>query len=157
VEIAASPRFVAAPDWPHAIDADVLVQFGAGLRQNYRQTIERFLALEAMGSNQAQDQLRELKARVFERGEPTAQALEDGLRLLASGDFRARLAQLAVPSLWIAGRNDRLIPPAAMRWASEQCGQGRFVEIPSGHAPFLGHAPTVAQAIVEFARNTVPA
>jgi pimeloyl-[acyl-carrier protein] methyl ester esterase len=34
-----------------------------------------------------------------------------------------------------------------MAWSASQCG-GRFVEIPhAGHAPFMGHAAAVAQAL----------
>src|SRR5262249_23702615 len=43
VEIAASPFFVSAPDWPHGVPADVFIQFGRGLLADYRGTIERFL------------------------------------------------------------------------------------------------------------------
>lgn len=153
VEIAASPRFVAAPDWPHGVPADVFVQFGVGLRDDYRGTIERFLALETLGSAQAQDELRALKAHVFERGEPALAALEQGLQILRSTDLRGDLPALPVPSLWIAGRRDRLVPPAAMRWAAQASPDGEFVEIASGHAPFLSHATQVAEAIAAFARR----
>jgi len=156
VAIAASPRFVIGEDWPHGVARDVFAQFGAGLQNDYRGTIERFLALEALGSDHAQAELRDLRAHVFERGEPSLSALHDGLRVLDSTDLRARLAELAVPSLWIAGRRDRLVPAGAMRWAAQQSPQGRFVEFSSGHAPFIGHAPEVAQAIAEFAGTLPP-
>ena len=153
VEIAASPRFVAAADWPHAVPADVFVQFGLGLLENYRGTIERFLALETLGSAQAQDELRALKAHVFERGDPALAVLEQGLDVLQSTDLRSDLAALTVPSLWIAGRRDRLVPAAAMRWSAQASPAGEFLEIASGHAPFLSHATQVADAIGAFARR----
>jgi len=156
VEIAASPRFVLGPDWPLGVAAQVFEQFGAGLQRDYRGTIERFLALEALGSDHIQAELRELKAHVFERGEPTLAALEKGLHALETTDLRASLPGLTVPSLWIAGRRDRLVPAAAMRWAATQSPQGRFVEISSGHAPFISHAPEVAAAIVAFASEIAP-
>lgn len=155
VEIAASPRFVVGADWPHGVATDVFAQFGAGLQDDYRGTIERFLALEALGSDHAQAELRALRAHVFERGEPSLAALHDGLRVLDRTDLRARLPELAVPSLWIAGRRDRLVPAGAMRWAAQQSPQGRFVEFSSGHAPYIGHAPEVADAIADFA-GTLP-
>jgi pimeloyl-[acyl-carrier protein] methyl ester esterase len=156
VEIAASPRFVLGPGWPLGVAANVFEQFGAGLHRDYRGTIERFLALEALGSDHIQAELRDLKAQVFERGEPTLAALEQGLRALETTDLRANLSQLTVPSLWIAGRRDRLVPAAAMRWAAEQSPQGRFVEFSSGHAPFIGHASEVADAIAAFAGEIAP-
>lgn len=151
VEIANSPRFVAAADWPQAMAPKVLEGFETGLERDYRATVDGFLALELIGSPNPQSTLRDLKARVFERGEPPLRTLVDGLRALENADLRARLAELAMPNLWIAGRRDRLIRAAAMRWASQQTRHGEFVEIDSGHAPFLSHPREVADAIIEFA------
>lgn len=151
VQIATSPHFVTAPDWPHGVALDVFAQFESGLRQDYRATIERFLALEAIGSDDVQAELRDLKAQVFARGEPALTALECGMQVLETADLRARMRELAVPNLWIAGRRDRLVPAAAMRWASQQSPQGSYLEISSGHAPFVSHAAEVADAIATFA------
>jgi len=150
VMIASSPRFVVGPDWPEGVAAPVFAEFGAGLARDYRRTIERFIALETMGSDQSRAELRDLKAHVFERGEPTVSALNDGLSILDHADLRAEVSSLTMPSLWIAGRRDRLIQPAAMRWAAEQ-SRGRYLECDSGHAPFLAHAASLANAIAEFA------
>lgn len=153
VEIVASPCFVNTDGWTHGVDLAVFTQFALGLRQNYREAIERFLALETLGSVSAQAELRELKTLVFARGEPDLGVLEQGLHMLEATDLRAALAQLAMPSLWIAGRRDRLVPSAAMRWAATQSAQSGFVEIASGHAPFLSHAAEVTQAIADFAQG----
>lgn len=151
VEIAASPKFVASADWAHAVAAEIFVEFGAGLLADYRQTIERFLALETLGSTRAQDELRALKAHVFERGDPALPVLERGLDVLQSTDLRARLSKLSLPNLWIGGRRDRLVPSAALRWAAQHSPHGEFLEISCGHAPFLSHAQEVAGAIAAFA------
>jgi pimeloyl-[acyl-carrier protein] methyl ester esterase len=153
VQIATSPCFVSAPDWPHGVALDVFAQFEAGLRQDYRATIERFLALEAIGSDDAQAELRDLKTQVFARGEPAVSALECGMQVLEATDLRARIRELVVPNLWIAGRRDRLVPAAAMHWARRQNPRGHCLEISSGHAPFISHAAEVADAIASFAGN----
>ena len=150
VLLAASPRFVTAPDWPHGVAAHVFAEFAAELRVHYRHAIERFVALETMGSPHAQAELRDLKQRVFARGEPRVQALCDGLATLESSDLRDALAILAMPSLWIAGRRDRLVPPAAMRWSAGQSAHGRYLEFNSGHAPFLEHAGGIVDAVSAF-------
>ena len=157
VEIAASPRFVRADDWRDAVPATIFREFGAGLVNAFRPAIERFLALETLGSAHAQEELRELKAHVFERGEPCEQALLDGLSILDQVDYRDGVARLNMPNLWIAGRRDRLIPPAAMRWAAEHSSRGEFLEISAGHAPFLSHADQVAEAISAFAKRVMAA
>ena len=157
IEIASSPRFVRAGDWPHALPASVFGEFGSALATAFRPAIERFLALETLGSANAQEELRELKRHVFERGEPSAVALHEGLALLDQCDLRPELAQLAVPSLWIAGRRDRIVPPEAMRWAAEQSRRGSYLELSAGHAPFLSHADEVAGAIADFAESAMAA
>lgn len=146
--IASNPRFVHGQDWPHGVAHEVFEQFGAGLRGDWRRTLERFLALEAHGSGQMQAELRGLKAQLFERGEPSLAALECGLQALDRYDLRARLGELPVPSLWLAGRRDRLVPPGAMQWAAQAAPGGRYLEFNAGHAPFLSHAAEVAQAIL---------
>jgi len=157
VMIASSPRFVIGPDWPHAVAPEIFDQFGADLRRDYRGTLDRFLALEVHGSDCARDELRELRERLFERGEPAMRVLQDGLHLLEPSDMRAELAQLDVPSLWLAGARDRLIPWQAMQWAAEHSRDGRFEKIAGGgHAPFIGHADVVARAIGAFV-DSLPA
>lgn len=150
VAIAANPRFVLGEDWPHGVAHAVFAQFAAGLRGDWRRTVERFLALEAQGSDHAQAELRALKAQVFERGEPALAALEQGLDTLDRSDLRADVAALGTPSLWIAGRRDRLVPPAAMRWAAAAAARGQYLELNAGHAPFLSHAGEIAAAIAAF-------
>lgn len=149
VELASSPRFLVADDWP-GVDATLFEQFETGLRDDYRMVIERFLALESLGSADPQAELRGLREHAFERGEPSLTALTTGMRWLETADLRAQLAQLAMPSLWIAGRRDRLVPSAAMQRAAALADNGHFIQVPSGHAPFIGHAPAVAQAITDF-------
>jgi pimeloyl-[acyl-carrier protein] methyl ester esterase len=150
VLVSSSPRFVVGDDWMHGVAPSVFAEFGAGLAGDYRGTIERFLALETLGSEHARSELRALKHDVFAHGEPAMSALTEGLRVLDATDFRDDIGRIKVPSLWIAGRRDRLVDADAMKWAAGQSG-GRYVECNSGHAPFLGHADALAASIVRFA------
>lgn len=149
--VAATPRFVRAPDWPHAVEASVFQQFGAELQRDYRGTLERFLALDTIGSEHARAELRTLKDKLYAHGEPAPQALLQGLALLERGDLRALLPALEVPSTWISGRRDRLVSPAGMAAAAALCTDGLHLDIAGGgHAPFLGHADQVAREIRHF-------
>jgi pimeloyl-[acyl-carrier protein] methyl ester esterase len=146
--IATNPRFVLAPDWPHAVALEVFEAFGRDLLTDYRATLDRFLALECQGSDCARSELRELRTHVFERGEPALAVLEQGLALLEHVDLRARLVELRCPSLWIAGARDRLVPWQAMAEAAARAPGGRFVRIAGGgHAPFIGHPERVLDAL----------
>lgn len=153
VMLASSPRFVgdAAGGWPHGVRSSLFREFGDALQRDFRGTLEGFLALEALGSAHAQDELRRLRAQAFERGEPSARALLDGLALLDRADLRAELPGLRVPSLWVSGRRDKLVPSGAMPAAAALAPDARSVVIAdAGHAPFLSAADAVADAIVGF-------
>ncbi|MGP1665436.1 MAG: pimeloyl-ACP methyl ester esterase BioH, partial [Rhodanobacter sp.] len=122
-------------------------QLASDLEIDYHATLERFLALEAMGSADPRAELRHLREWVFARGEPNLRVLQEGIRILNSSDRRAALPDLAVPSVWISGRRDRLVPPQAMAWSASQCG-GHYTDIPqAGHAPFFGHVEALTQAL----------
>jgi len=145
--LCATPKFVRDAGWPHGADGALVHQLASDLETDYHATIERFLALEAMGSTDPRGELRHLRELVFARGEPDLRVLQEGIRILETSDRRAGLPDLAVPSAWISGRRDRLVPPQAMQWSASQCG-GSYTEIQqAGHAPFFGHADAVAQAL----------
>ena len=143
--LCASPRFVRGDDWKHGVSAEIFRDFAAGLRSDYRGTLDRFVALEAFGSEHAKEEIRTLRDGLFERCEPAASVLAEGLELLETSDLRDALPGLQVPSLWLAGRRDRLVDPRAMRDAAELApGSTLHVVEHAGHAPFLTHAAEVA-------------
>ena len=143
--LCASPRFVRGDDWKYGVSAEIFRDFAAGLRSDYRGTLDRFVALEAFGSEHAKEEIRTLRDGLFERCEPAASVLAEGLELLETSDLRDALPGLQVPSLWLAGRRDRLVDPRAMRDAAELApGSTLHVVEHAGHAPFLTHAAEVA-------------
>jgi pimeloyl-[acyl-carrier protein] methyl ester esterase len=154
VMLCATPRFVRDASWPYGADDALVHQLATDLEHDYHATLERFLALEAMGSADPRAELRQLRSLVFARGEPDLRVLQEGIRLLETSDQRSALADLTMPSAWIAGRRDRLVPPQAMRWSADQCG-GSFDEIQhAGHAPFFGYADAVVQAMQPLLAST---
>jgi len=152
--LCATPRFVRANDWPYGTDPTFVQELAANLETDYHATLEHFLALEAMGSADPRAELRQLRALVFSRGEPDVRVLSEGIAILEHTDRRAALPDLRVPSVWISGHRDRLVPPAAMQWSAEHCG-GSSVDIDkAGHAPFFGHASEVVRALAPLLAAT---
>lgn len=146
--LCATPCFVRKQDWRWGMSAEIFRDFANGLRQDWRNTVDRFLALEAFGSDHAKEELRSLRDAVLARGEPAASVLADGLELLETSDLRDALPTLAVPSAWIAGRRDRLVDPRAMEEAASHTPNATFSVIDhAGHAPFLTHADAVIDAL----------
>ena len=155
--IAATPRFVRAEDWPHAVEPEVFDRFGRELGEDYAGTLDRFIALDTLGSEHGRAELKTLRALLHARGEPDPAALRAGLALLDGSDLRRSLPGLRVPSLWLAGRRDRLVHPRGMEAAAALAPRSRFVELAgAAHAPFLGHVEAVAAELAAFADNTAP-
>ena len=149
--LCASPRFVRGEAWRHGVSPEIFRDFASGLRADYRATLDRFVALEAFGSDHAKDEIRALRDDLFARGEPPASVLADGLELLETSDLRATLPTLRAPSLWLAGRRDRLVDPRAMREAAALAPDAAVHVVEhAGHAPFLTHADEVAAQLDLF-------
>ncbi len=148
-----TPKFSRGEDWPHGSDPKLVRQLALDLETDYHATLERFIALEAMGSPDPRAELRHLRSLMFTRGEPDMRVLQEGIRILETTDRRADLATLSVPNVWIAGHRDRLVPPPAMAWSAGQA-QGTYEEIAhAGHAPFFGYAGQVANALMPLLDN----
>ncbi|HEY9132840.1 MAG TPA: pimeloyl-ACP methyl ester esterase BioH [Dyella sp.] len=146
--LCSTPKFSRGADWPYGSEPTLVRQLATDLETDYHATIERFLALEAMGSPDPRGELRHLRSLVFARGEPDLRILQEGIRILDRTDLRGDIPSLSsLPSAWISGRRDRLASSAAMQWTAQQCG-GRFTEIEhAGHAPFFGYADAVVAAL----------
>ena len=155
--VCATPRFVRAADWTHAVDATVFAQFALDLQHDHRGTLERFIALDTLGSEHARAELRELRQALYAHGEPDAAALRDGLSLLETVDLRSVLPTLACPSLWMSGQRDRLVPSAGVEDAVRTARDATHLRIAgAAHAPLIGHADLVARAVGEFASGLHP-
>lgn len=137
----ALPRFVRAPDWPHAMEPGVLRQFAAQLEHDYDGTLARFLALQTRGSAHGYETVRRLRRHLRERGTPDPQALRAGLAWLRDTDLRPRLADIRCPCLLIMGERDVLATWTAGRDTAQAMARARLHLIAgAGHAPFLSHA-----------------
>ena len=150
IMLCATPCFTQKTHWPHGVDVSVLDQFGERIQVDVKHTIKRFLQLEVFGSGDEKDQLRSMTELVFKTPLPDATSLLAGLRLLKQTDLSLALKNLQMPSLWLAGRRDRMVRPAAISQASEYC-QGNYQLIRgAGHAPFIHHKEELTDYIREF-------
>ncbi|MGB2973156.1 MAG: alpha/beta fold hydrolase, partial [Candidatus Competibacter sp.] len=122
------------------IALSVLHQFAQQLRQDHRAVLKRFIALEVYGSEQAAEQLRRLKAMLFQHGEPALSALEGGLALLENTDLRAGWPRMACPILMMLSQRDQLVPASAGAALVERLPKIRLKLFDrAGHAPFFSH------------------
>jgi len=149
--MATTPKFLAGPDWEHGLAPAVLDEFTHGLAQDYRRTVQNFLALQTRGDEHALATLRMLRSKLASHGEPDERALAAGLVVLRNADLRDALPRIALPALVVAGEHDRLTPPGAGRELAAQLPMARYRLIErSGHAPFLSHPDAVLAEVHGF-------
>jgi len=150
ITVASSPRFVAEPEWP-GVKPEVLTSFSAQLQADTHKTIERFLAIQALGSASARDDVRILRERLQSRPVPHPQALRTGLSLLQELDLRAELSILARPALHLLGRLDALVPAAVQEVWPQSTPRVKFhLFRASAHAPFITESNEFVAVVSEF-------
>jgi pimeloyl-[acyl-carrier protein] methyl ester esterase len=149
--LAATPRFVATDDWPHAMETRDLNDFGAALLADPRATLLRFLSLQTRGMEGQKAMLQQLRQTMLAAPPPHEAALSAGLDMLLANDLREAARQLRQPALILHGALDALSAPAAGAWLAQALPDARHVELPrAAHAPHLSHAAEVAAEIRRF-------
>jgi len=149
--LAATPRFVADDDWPHAMAMQDLSDFGAALLADPRATLLRFLSLQTRGMEGQKAMLQQLRQTMLAAPPPHTSALSAGLEMLLANDLRKAARQLRQPALIVHGALDTLSAPTAGAWLASALPDARHVELPrAAHAPHLSHAAEVAAEIRSF-------
>ncbi|MCL1075520.1 pimeloyl-ACP methyl ester esterase BioH [Shewanella dokdonensis] len=155
ITIASSPCFMAqtTPPWP-GIAATVLQQFTQQLEQDLQRTVERFMALQAMGSNSARDDIRHIKELVLSKPLPNATALAQGLEMLQQTDLRQELPHIALPWLRFWGKLDGLVP-RRVSTLLPQTPQSQDIILPgASHAPFISHPEDFLHHLRDWLQTT---
>ncbi|AXW86199.1 pimeloyl-[acyl-carrier protein] methyl ester esterase [Lonsdalea britannica] len=150
VSLCSSPCFQAQETWP-GIKPTVLTGFQQQLQDDFQRTVERFLALQTLGTASAKQDARLLKSVVLDQPMPTVDVLNGGLEILSQADLREPLAALTVPFLRIYGALDGLVPRAIVPLLDERWPQSTSVIVPkASHAPFISHPDEVVEALLTF-------
>ncbi|WP_318370081.1 pimeloyl-ACP methyl ester esterase BioH [Enterobacter sp.] len=150
VTVASSPCFSAEGDWP-GIKPEVLSGFQQQLREDFQRTVERFLALQTMGTETARADARKLKSAVLALPIPGEAVLNGGLEILKTVDLREPLAGLTLPFLRIYGRLDGLVPRKIVPLLDVMWPASESVVFPkAAHAPFISHPEEFCQALVDL-------
>ncbi|MCL2915168.1 pimeloyl-ACP methyl ester esterase BioH [Shewanella corallii] len=150
ITIASSPCFMAREDegW-FGIPPQVLTQFSDQLGKDLPKTIERFLAIQAMGSVTAKEDIKRIRELVLARPLPTPDALAAGLQMLEQQDLRTEVAGLTLPWLRVWGRLDGLVPKRVIPAMPATPQSQDAIIAKASHAPFISHT----QEFVELVGN----
>ena len=153
ITVASSPKFSAHKQWK-GIQPKVLNNFTEQLVDDFKLTIERFMALQAMGSPSARQDIKSLKQAVLSRPLPNTESLIAGLELLSSVDHRHLLKQLDIPTLRLYGRLDGLVPKqVATEVDALMPISNSHVFSASSHAPFITESEQFCQKVIHFAKT----
>lgn len=149
--ISATPRFVAAPDWPQGMASATFAAFSESLEREPEATWRRFLRLQAQGDAAVKLVVRALDAALGITPSASIAVLRDSLNWLRDNDLRAQCAAIAQPCLLLHGSQDQITPPAAAQWLTAQLPAARLHMIDgAAHAPFLSAQDVVREALGDF-------
>jgi pimeloyl-[acyl-carrier protein] methyl ester esterase len=131
--------------------SDVFESFFAGAVQDYQGTMNKLLALIAMGSKNARATSKVLREALALRPLPNQQGLLGALDILRTSDLRQALSGINIPTLLIHGEHDKLAPVGAAQWMSQRLLQAELHVIKSAaHEPFISHPQDFTQRVTEF-------
>jgi len=147
VTVASSPCFSAQEAWP-GIKPDVLAGFQQQLSEDFQRTVERFLALQTMGTETARQDARTLKQTVLSLPMPDVEVLNGGLEILKTADLRERRIALTMPHLRIYGYLDGLVPRKVVPLLDALWPESDSLVIAkAAHAPFISHPAEFCSAL----------
>jgi len=157
VLIGTNPCFAQRADWPWAMPAAQLDDFERALRVDPQLTLRRFIALSARGAAQPVRERAALSRLLDTAPMPRPAALAPMLDWLKHSDLRSALGAIRVPTLWLGGRFDAIVPIAAIEHAATRA-RGGFVAIDgAGHAPFVSDPGAVISALDAWAAERLAA
>jgi pimeloyl-[acyl-carrier protein] methyl ester esterase len=129
----------------------VLEQFAQGLGGDYKATLKRFLAIQALGSEGARQIVKTLNQHMQAYGFPDPKALQGGLDLLRNSSFVSHLTEIRQPSLLMFGRLDTLAPAIAAQPMQRAIPNSRSYVFEHGaHAPFISHPDEFVSVLQAF-------
>ena len=147
---ATSPKFNQFEHWV-GIKPNVLSIFEQQLERDFSKTLDRFMAIQALGSASAKQDIKRIKAHVENYPIPANEALRAGLNILADTDLREQIAQIKAPTLRMYGRLDSLVPIAAVPMIAKlQPNAQSYTFAHASHAPFVSHPAEFIKQTREF-------
>ena len=148
--------FCKKDNWQYGLDDAVLENFTLQLEQDYKKTVDKFMALQMFGVDDYKQALKVLKNSIASRPEPSMASLREGLKVLKETDFRTSLNHISQPTLMITGEHDHLMPYQAAEAMQPLFKKADCHMIKgAGHAPFISHQAEFINAIKNFTNESL--
>jgi pimeloyl-[acyl-carrier protein] methyl ester esterase len=138
-------------DWLPALEKSLFARYLTEVMQQTQQLLKSFFSLQALGSQQPKQQIKQLLPLMSQVMSGHQLSLRQGLWLLQTLDMRYQLAELTMPTLWLFADADAIVPSSLMAEIAQWQPQASCHLITaSGHLPFLAQPSVTAEAIISF-------
>lgn len=133
IHVASTPRFTSATDWP-GVETVIFTDFYNRFLENPTRTRQQFMRMQLQG-HAGTPNTREIYA--------SHEGLQHGLMILKEWDLRTQLSALTIPTTYIFGRLDAIVPYATMQAMQQNYPDFNYVLLDkAAHIPFLSHKDT---------------
>ena len=151
--IASTPKFVVAPDWPHAMPYNIFSKFVQQFNTAPKVILKQFRALQALHSRSSKEIMPVLEQAASTKH---SQRIAWGLQWLLEMDLRDSTIAEEIPLQLLHGENDQVSPIKAAQQSLEIWQKStkqthkniQFCKIAdAGHTPFLSHPEIFIQQV----------
>lgn len=152
ITCSSSPKFTSdsISRWP-GTDTKLLQKFSSLLTPtNCQSVIDKFLSLQAMGSETMRQDIKILKEYLKQVEAPSYYELQAGLKTLMDEDLRGYTSRIECPSLHLYGKHDRLTPYSSAQCWPHKDNTNIFCFNQSSHAPFISEPTKFNEILLDF-------
>jgi len=149
--LASTPRFTQNDGWTRSVSPKIINDFIKAMSLEVTQTLKKFWRLQLQGVDNSKALMKDLVQHMSSRKRPAIKSLNQGLILLKDIDNRSEIKHLTMPTLWLLGEHDPLIPQDIRENLQSLQPQATVQLLQDGsHIPFFSHPQATANAINEF-------
>jgi len=149
--VSTTPCFVnQIGDWQSGVEANIFNKFANDLIADWQTTMERFLNLQLLGSEDRKIILKKIKL-LFLKTAPDIDSLKKSLNLLLKNDLRYMLPHIDTPTMIMTGNLDKLVTIEASEYINKKIKLSKIkVFKGAAHLPFLSHIDEFMNTFQQF-------
>jgi len=149
--LATTPRFTQNDGWQRSVSPKIIGDFIQAIGIEISAVLKKFWRLQLQGSENSRALMKQLVQHMSSRNMPSIKPLNQGLILLKNMDNREQLKDINMPTLWLLGEKDPLIPQDIRLNLAQLQPNAQIKIIPGGsHIPFFSQPEETAQYITDF-------
>ncbi len=149
--LATTPRFTQNDGWVRSVSPQIINDFIKAMSIEVSKTLKTFWKMQLQGINNSRSLMKDLMSHMSGRSIPKIKPLNQGLILLKDMDNREQIKNLQMPTLWLLGEHDPLIPQDIRENLHQLQPKADIQVLADGsHIPFFSHPHTTAKSILDF-------